>query len=309
VRGQYQRHQVDIAGLGDPTAFASDPALAPALTVNDHYSVDFLTLVPSRNPALRDVRVRRAIALAIGRAQVAKTNPVAKPATSLVPATLPGYDDSVGFEQNVAEARKLMAAAGYPGGKGFPTFSVMTSHDDPSVQAVVHTLHRNLGITAVQDIEDPAVLSAKEHQVQPAHFVGYFSTGYTGALTWRTWVSTNYTPSQTELLSLKPADYTRYQVLQARGTAASLAAAETFLHARASPQSRRFAAVAARADATADADRATALYKRAAAIRQRTFEFIPYLNRDRVYAVRPQIEGVHLWTGYFTISFKGVRVS
>jgi hypothetical protein len=67
--------------------------------------------------------------------------------------------------------------------------------------------------------------------------------------------------------------------------------------------------VAARADATADPERATALYKQAAAIRQSTFEFIPYLYAERVYAIRPGIEGVHLWTGYFTISFKEVRVS
>jgi hypothetical protein len=67
--------------------------------------------------------------------------------------------------------------------------------------------------------------------------------------------------------------------------------------------------VAARADGTADQERATALYKEAAAIRQSTFEFIPYLYRDRVYAIRPGIKGVHLWNGYFTISFKDVRLS
>jgi oligopeptide transport system substrate-binding protein len=161
----------------------------------------------------------------------------------------------------------------------------------------------------VQDIEDPGVESAKQHQVQPAHFAGYFSTGYTGILAWRTWVSSNYPPSQTELLSLKPDDYTHYQLLQAKGTARSLAAADKFLHAHASPQSRRFAAVAARADATANPERATALYKEAAAIRQSTFEFIPYLYKEQVYAIRPGIKGVHLWTGYFTISFKDVRVS
>jgi hypothetical protein len=202
-----------------------------------------------------------------------------------------------------------MAAAGYPGGRGFPTLSIMTYADDPSVRAVVRTLRRNLSITAVQDIEDPDVYTVKRHRVQPARFVGYFSTGFTGILTWRVWVSALYSPSQTELLSLKPDDYTHYQVLQAKGTARSLAAAEKFLHAHASPQSRRFAAVAARADATADPETATALYKEAAAIRQRTFEFIPYQYKDRVYAIRPGIEGVHLWTGYFTISFKGVRLS
>jgi len=214
----------------------------------------------------------------------------------------------VGFQENIAEARKLLAEAGYPGGRGFPTLSIMTYADDPFVRVVVRTLRRNLGITAVQDVEDPGVYSAKRHEVQPASFIGYFSTGFTGILSWRTWVSALYSPSQTELLSLKPDDYTRYQVLQAKGTPRSLAAADKLLHAQASPQSRRFAAVTARADATADPEQATALYKRAAAIRQSTFEFLPYLYKDRVYAIRPGIEGVHLWTGYFTISFKGVRV-
>ena len=309
VKRQYQRHQVDIAGLGDPTGFERDPVLSPALTRIHQYSVNFLTLIPSRNPALRDVRVRRAIALAIDPAQVARASPMVEPATSLVPSTLPGFDASVGFQQNIAEARKLMAEAGYPGGRGFPTLCIMTSHDDPFVRVLVRTLRRNLGISAVQDIEDPGVESAKEHEVQPAHFVGYFSTGYTGILTWRTWVSSNYPSSQTELLSLKPDDYTHYQVLQSRGTARSLAAADEFLHAHASPQSRRFAAVAARADATANPERAIPLYKEAAAIRQSTFEFIPYLYSERLYAIRPGIQGVHLWTGYFTISFKDVRVS
>ena len=39
-----------------------------------------------------------------------------------------------------------MAAVGYRGSKGFPTFSIMTDHDDPYVRAVVDTLRQNLGI-------------------------------------------------------------------------------------------------------------------------------------------------------------------
>ena len=66
--------------------------------------------------------------------------------------------------------------------------------------------------------------------------------------------------------------------------------------------------MAANAEATANPARATALYKQAAAIRQATYEFIPYAYA-LVYAIRPSIKGVHLWTGYFTISFKGVSVS
>ena len=186
VRSRYKGNEVDIARLDDPAAFEKDPVLSPALTRLDQFSVNFLTLIPSRNPTLGDVRVREAIALAIGRAEVAKAGPLVEPSTSLVPSTLPGFDAGVGFEENIAKARKLMAEAGYPGGKGFPTFSIMTDHDDPYVRAVVDTLQQNLGIRAVQDVEDPGVESVKRHEVQPANFVGYFSTGYTGILTWQT---------------------------------------------------------------------------------------------------------------------------
>ena len=305
---RYKNKKVDVVALGDPGPFERDPALSSALTRLDQFSVNFLTLIPSQNPALEDVRVREAIALAIGRAAVAKAGPLEKPSTSLVPSTLPGFDAGVGFREDIVKARRLMAEAGYPGGKGFPTFSIMTSHDDPYVRAVVRTLRQNIGIKAVQDVEDPGVESVKTREVQPASFVGYFSTGYTGILTWQSWVSNLYPPSQTELLSLKPDDYTHYEVLQAQGTAKSLAAATNFLAAHASPQSRQFAAVAAKADATANPDQATAVFKRAAAIRQRTYEFIPYAYGALVYAIRPNIKGVHLWTGYFTVSFKGVSV-
>src|SRR6478672_3236698 len=234
-QNQYKNNKLDIALLDDPAAFAKDPALSPALTRLDQFSVNFLTLIPSQNPALEDVRVREAIALAIGRAEVARAGLLVKPSTSLVPSTLPGFDAGVGFHGNIEKARQLMAAAGYRGGKGFPTFSIMTDHDDPYVRAVVDTLQQNLGIRAVQDVEEPGVESAKRHQVQPASFIGYFSTGYTGILTWKHWVSQLYPPTQTELLSLKPDDYTHYQVLQARGTASSLSAADKFLDAHASP--------------------------------------------------------------------------
>jgi oligopeptide transport system substrate-binding protein len=309
VLARYENNELDIVQLEDPTRFTKDPASSRALTRLDQYSVNFLTLIPSRNPTLEDVRVREAIALAIGRSEVAKAGPLVAPSTSLVPATLPGFDASVGFEPNIARARQLMAEAGYPGGKGFPTFSIMTDHDDPYVNAVADSLQRNLGITAVQDTEDPGVESAKRHQVQPASFIGYYATGYTAILTWQSWVSNLYPPTQTELLSLEPNDYAEYEVLQAEGTAPALSAAANFLDAHASAQSLQFAAVAARADATADPDDAIALYKQAAAIRQATYEFIPYAYGAVVSAIRPNIEGVHLWTGYFTISFKDVHIS
>jgi ABC-type transport system substrate-binding protein len=295
IRAGYRSGALDVARIGDAASFATSRDLARVVThVGREYSVNFLTLIPSRNPVLRDVRVREAIALAIDRREIAKVSSSAEGSTSLIPSTLPGWDPSVGVTTNVARARSLLAAAGYPRGKGFPTLSIMTTHDDVLIRAVLRGLRRNLGIRAVQDIQAPAIYGAKRQEVQPAPFAGFFTTGYTSILTWRAWVSGTYPPSQTELLSLGPDDYTQYQVLQADGHAKSLDKATRFLEAHASPQSKHFAAVAARADRTADPMRATALYKRMRAARAEGLTYAAIAQRLNEQGV-PTAQGGRRW--------------
>jgi ABC-type transport system substrate-binding protein len=309
IRASYQSGALDVARVGDPASYASSPDLAAAVQhVAEKYSVNFLTLIPSRNPVLRDVRVREAIALAIDRRAVGKVVSSVSGASSLIPSNLPGFDASVGVQTNVAKARRLLAAAGYPGGRGFPTLSVMTPKNDVLVRAVLAGLQRNLGIPTAQDVEALDVYAAKRQEVQPASFVGFYTTGFTAILTWRAWVSGTYPPAHAELLSLPPALYTRYQALQADGTAKSLAKATALLEAHASAPSKLFEALAAQADATANAAQAVKLYKQAAAARQALYVFIPFAYRDLDYIVRPGIKGVHVRTGYFAISFKNVSI-
>lgn len=72
------------------------------------------------NP-LRDVRVRRAISLAIDRVNLAARgfDGQAIPATQLVPPGFGGYDESLPIlKYDPAEARQLLAEAGYPDGFG-----------------------------------------------------------------------------------------------------------------------------------------------------------------------------------------------
>lgn len=71
-----------------------------------------------------DVRVRRAMALAIDRNLIIKKILRAgeEPATHLVPDGTAGYTSPAGPDYNPELARKLLADAGYPGGKGFPRF-------------------------------------------------------------------------------------------------------------------------------------------------------------------------------------------
>ena len=72
-----------------------------------------------------DPRVRRALALAVDKNRIVSriTRSGEKPAAGLVPpgtANYPPLPEQMNF--NPEQARKLLAEAGYPGGKGFPHF-------------------------------------------------------------------------------------------------------------------------------------------------------------------------------------------
>ena len=76
-------------------------------------------LLQTRDPLLKDVRMRRALALAIDSGEVVRgtTNALSKPNNSVVPQTSPFYTavQAVGFRNDIAAARKLLADAGYAG--------------------------------------------------------------------------------------------------------------------------------------------------------------------------------------------------
>ncbi len=92
----------------------------------DHHEFDFLGTLfyrfnLTRKP-LDDPRVRRAFALATDRQRiVAKlTSGGEKPAFHFVPNGTANYESPPGIPFDPAEARRLLAEAGFPAGKGFP---------------------------------------------------------------------------------------------------------------------------------------------------------------------------------------------
>ena len=107
-----------------------------------------------KRPPFNDPRVRKAIALVINKKLLVEkiTRAGEKPASSLVP---PGcgddYQSPPGLQRNDEEARKLLAAAGYPGGKGFPLISYLYNGAADSDRLIAieiqKMLHDQLGIT------------------------------------------------------------------------------------------------------------------------------------------------------------------
>lgn len=103
-------------------------------------------------PPLNDVRVRRALALAIDKNRIVQriTRAGEPPAPSLVPPGIPGYTGAKGLSYDPEAARASLAAAGFPGGKGFPVISILynSSEQNEQVATAIQAMWKEtLGIT------------------------------------------------------------------------------------------------------------------------------------------------------------------
>jgi oligopeptide transport system substrate-binding protein len=98
---------------------------SPRLIVAPQLTVNFINVNTAR-PVLADPRVRRALSLALDRTRYSERVGAGSSTAAfhLVPVGLPGYTPSTRLTENAAEAQALLAAAGFPGGRGFPRFTL-----------------------------------------------------------------------------------------------------------------------------------------------------------------------------------------
>jgi oligopeptide transport system substrate-binding protein len=123
--------------LHDQADLAWDKELVPAELLDvllkrpDFHTFNYLgTYFVRFNVAKKpfdDLRVRRALALAVDRERIVKkiTRGGETPALHLVPDGTANYLPPDGLDYNPALAKKLLAEAGYPGGTNFPHFAYM----------------------------------------------------------------------------------------------------------------------------------------------------------------------------------------
>lgn len=145
-----------------------------------------------------NVKVRQAFNYAIDRSYIAN-NVLQGDATpgiyGIVPPSMVGYDykSITGYSYDPDKARKLLAEAGYPGGKGFPTVNLQINNgggdrNTMTADYVVNKLKENLGI---------------EVKVTPMPFAQHLETYMTGkSLFWRTGWIADYPDPETFLTTL-----------------------------------------------------------------------------------------------------------
>ncbi len=150
---------LDYTSIGDFDAswIRFDDVLGPQLRSVPSLSVEYLGFDTSR-PPFDDARVRRAFGQAVNwRRIVTLGSDTAVPATSMVPPGIPGRSatDFLPAFDPVA-ARASLAAAGFPGGAGFPHVTFVDPVSSVA-RAVQSEIKRELGIDlAVESMDfDP----------------------------------------------------------------------------------------------------------------------------------------------------------
>ena len=145
----YQSGQADV--VWDKNLVPVD-LLDVLLKRPDFHTFDFLATYFVRlnvtHKPFDDPRVRRALALAVDKERIVKkiTRAGERTTSHLVPDGTANYSPTTGLDYNPELAKKLLAEAGYPGGKGFPRFNYVFD----AAAGGASQLHENVAIELQQ---------------------------------------------------------------------------------------------------------------------------------------------------------------
>jgi ABC-type transport system substrate-binding protein len=153
----FEDDDLDYTGIADFDAswIRYDKGLGPQLRRVPSLSLEYVGFDTTR-PPFDDVRVRQAFGKAVDWRRIVELADIggATPATSMVPPGIPGRSakDFLPIHDPDA-ARELLAAAGFPGGRGFPKVTFVDPNGAYS-QAILADLQRELGITLATESMD-----------------------------------------------------------------------------------------------------------------------------------------------------------
>ncbi len=180
-------------------------AQPPVLHTVPLHETRYLALNVTRVP-LNDARVRRALTLALDRTALVEKVLLGgqRPALTFIPPGLGGYQAPAPPAGDLAEARRLLAEAGFPGGAGFPRLELDTWVNSPVLEAIQQMWREQLGlevtiaqrearihlaalaagdyalglVPAIPDYDSPADLFERFTSGHPANYPHWANAGY-----------------------------------------------------------------------------------------------------------------------------------
>lgn len=143
-----QLHVTDSLPLGKRKSYVGNAS--PYLRT-DPWLGTYYYILNVEKPPFNDPRIRRAFNLAINRKALVDTVTLGKEgaATTFVPPGIGNYKGPSGLKEDIAEAQRLLAEAGYPDGEGFPTVELLYNTSEmhrPIAEALQHMWQENLNV-------------------------------------------------------------------------------------------------------------------------------------------------------------------
>jgi len=174
---KYRQGEIDLVQLerADIKPLQADPKFKDHLHFMDRPSIYYVGFCQPALPVFKDRRVRRAFAMAIDKDEIANDTlgGINQKATGIVPPGVPGHRPNANaIPYDPEGARRLLAEAGFPGGKGFPalklTFREKRTDIRTVAEKVASQLSRNLNIDVqLQTLEWGSYLNAWNNQKLP----------------------------------------------------------------------------------------------------------------------------------------------
>ena len=170
--------------VGDYQTDKSDPAVKSQIKIWPRAGINYLALNEAMYTPFKDPRVRAAFAYATDKQKISDvvTQGIYPIAQDILPRGIPGGDPSFqGLPYDPAKAKSLLAAAGFPGGKGLPPLDVYATEKNPLGQKTMDILRQmyaqNLGVTVSErQMEQGSLIAAidKNNSV-PCFVFGWYA--------------------------------------------------------------------------------------------------------------------------------------
>jgi oligopeptide transport system substrate-binding protein len=193
-----QLHLTEALPVAKVDAYRRDH---PDLLRIDPYLGTYYYTFNITRPFINEARVRRALALAVDRAGI--TEKILRagqlPAHAFTPPGTAGYTPTARLDSNFDDARRLLAEAGYPEGKGTPVIDILlnTSENHRIIaEEIQATWRKELGIEIrLNNMEGKSVLAARrarDFQILRSSWIGDYNDPATFLNLWTSGSGNNH---------------------------------------------------------------------------------------------------------------------